>query len=275
MTELLAPAGDEQSAYAALNAGADAVYLGLTRFSARDSAENFSLSALERVARFAHIRGAKVYVALNTLVKEEETGAFFHAAREAYNAGADAILLQDIFLGRALKDAYPELTLHLSTQAGCCNVHGAEVAKEYGFSRAVLARETPAEDIAAISAVIETEAFIQGALCTCFSGQCYLSSFAGGNSGNRGRCKQPCRKKYAVDRAGFEEPAYALSLSDLSVGEDVRTLLSAGVTSLKIEGRMRSPAYAAAAVKYYRALLAGKEAGGEFSDLARDRKSVV
>ncbi len=269
MTELLAPAGDEQSAYAALNAGADAVYLGLTRFSARDSAENFSLSALERVARFAHIRGAKVYVALNTLVKEEETGAFFHAAREAYNAGADAILLQDIFLGRALKDAYPELTLHLSTQAGCCNVHGAEVAKEYGFSRAVLARETPAEDIAAISAVIETEAFIQGALCTCFSGQCYLSSFAGGNSGNRGRCKQPCRKKYAVDRAGFEESAYALSLSDLSVGKDVTTLLSAGVTSLKIEGRMRSPAYAAAAVKYYRALLAGREASGEFSDLAR------
>lgn len=269
MTEILAPAGDAASARAALLAGADAVYLGLTRFSARSGAENFSLSALSEAADLAHLLGAKVYVALNTLVRGEELPAFFASARAAWDAGADALLLQDIFLGRALKEMYPEMVLHLSTQAGCCNVHGAEVAKEYGFSRAVLARETPAEDIPAISAVIETEAFIQGALCTCFSGQCYLSSFAGGNSGNRGRCKQPCRKKYAVDRAGFEEPAYALSLSDLSVGKDVRTLLSAGVTSLKIEGRMRSPAYAAAAVKYYRALLAGGEGRQEFSDLAR------
>ena len=269
MTEILAPAGDEKSAYAALNAGADAVYLGLTRFSAREGAENFSVSALEALTRYAHIRGAKVYVALNTLVKEGETADFFASAREAWNAGADAILLQDIFLGRALKEMYPQMVLHLSTQAGCCNVHGALVAREYGFSRAVLARETPVSDIAAISAVIETEAFVQGALCTCFSGQCYLSSFAGGNSGNRGRCKQPCRKRYAIDRAGFEEPAYALSLSDLCVGEDIARLSEAGVTSLKIEGRMRSPAYAAAAVRYYRALLEGRDAKTQFSDLAR------
>lgn len=269
MTEILAPAGDEKSAYAALAAGADAVYLGLTRFSAREGAENFSVSALETLTRYAHIRGAKVYVALNTLVKEGEAADFFASAREAWNAGADAILLQDIFLGRALKEAYPQMVLHLSTQAGCCNVHGAIVAKEYGFSRVVLARETPVSDIAAISAIVETEAFVQGALCTCFSGQCYLSSFAGGNSGNRGRCKQPCRKRYTIDRAGFEEPAYALSLSDLSVGKDISRLLAAGVTSLKIEGRMRSPAYAAAAVKYYRALLEGRDAKTQFSDLAR------
>lgn len=269
MTEILAPAGDEKSAYAVLNAGADAVYLGLTRFSARSGAENFSVSALETLTQYAHLLGAKVYVALNTLVRTEELSAFFAAAREAWNAGADAILLQDIFLGRALKEAYPEMTLHLSTQAGCCNVHGAEAAKAYGFSRAVLARETPVEDIAAISAVIETEAFVQGALCTCFSGQCYLSSFAGGNSGNRGRCKQPCRKRYTIDRAGYDTPAYALSLSDLSVGESVSALLAAGVTSLKIEGRMRSPAYGAAAVKYYRALLAGRRGEAERSDLAR------
>lgn len=269
MTELLAPAGDEKTAYAALRAGADAVYLGLTRFSARESAENFCVSALEKLTREAHLLGAKVYVALNTLVKDGELSDFAAAAREAWNAGADAILMQDVFLGRALKELYPEIVLHLSTQAGCCNVHGARLAKACGFSRVVLARETPLADIPAISAVIETEAFVQGALCTCFSGQCYLSSFAGNNSGNRGRCKQPCRKQYSIDRAGFEAPAYALSLSDLSVGEDVRKLLEAGVASLKIEGRMRSPAYACAAVEYYRAVLDGRPAAEAFSALKR------
>ncbi len=269
MAELLAPAGDERSAYAALRAGADAVYLGLTRFSARESAENFCVSALEKFAREAHLLGAKVYVALNTLVKDEELTAFFAQAREAWNAGADAILLQDIFLGRKLKETYPEITLHLSTQAGCCNVNGAQLAKECGFSRVVLARETPIEDIPAIAQLLEVEAFVQGALCTCFSGQCYFSSFAGNNSGNRGRCKQPCRKKYTIDRAGFDAPAYALSLSDLSVGEDVQKFIGAGVVSLKIEGRMRSPAYVAAAVSYYRALLDGKPAGEAFSEMWR------
>ena len=138
-------------------------------------------------------------------------------------------------------------------------MYGAELAKEYGFSRVVLARETPLGDIAAISSVIETEAFVQGALCSCFSGQCYFSSFAGNNSGNRGRCKQPCRKLYSIDRKGFEERAYALSLSDLSVGERVRELLEAGVASLKIEGRMRREEYVSAAVGYYRAILDGAE----------------
>lgn len=269
MTEILAPAGDEQTAYAALRAGADAIYLGLTRFSARESAENFCVSALERLTREAHLLGAKVYVALNTLIKDDELPDFFASAREAWNAGADAILIQDIFLGRALKELYPEIVLHLSTQAGCCNVHGARLAKTCGFSRVVLARETPLADIAKISEIIETEAFVQGALCTCFSGQCYLSSFAGNNSGNRGRCKQPCRKRYTVDRAGFDSPAYAISLSDLSVGQDVKKLIDAGVTSLKIEGRLRSAAYACAAVEYYRALLDGKPASEAFSCMRR------
>ena len=269
MTEILAPAGNEQCAYAALHAGADAVYLGLTRFSAREGAENFCVSALEALTRTAHLLGAKVYVALNTLVKDEELPAFFAAAREAWNAGADAILLQDLFLGRALKETYPEIVLHLSTQAGCCNVYGAQLARECGFSRVVLARETPLADLEAVSQILETEAFVQGALCTCFSGQCYLSSFAGNNSGNRGRCKQPCRKRYTVDRAGFSEPAYALSLADLSAGEDVCKLIRAGVSSLKIEGRMRSAAYVFAAVSYYRALLDGTPADEAFRDMKR------
>lgn len=267
--EILAPAGDEQSAYAALKAGADAVYLGLTQFSARASAENFDTSALRRTARFAHLLNAKVYVCLNTLVKDGETDGFFRAAREAWNAGADALLVQDLFLGKRLKEAYPEIVLHLSTQGGCCNTYGARLAKEFGFSRVVLARETPLEEIKKISEIIETECFVQGALCTAFSGQCYLSSFAGNNSGNRGRCKQPCRKKYSIDRAGAEGYAYALSVSDLCVGERIFEYLAAGVSSLKIEGRLRRREYCAAAVHYYRALLNGKPARAEFSDLKR------
>ncbi len=273
--EILAPAGDEQTAYAALNAGADAIYLGLSRFSAREGAANFDGDALLRVTRFAHLLHAKVYVALNTLVKDGETADFFASVREAWERGADAILMQDLFLGKLVKEKWPEIVLHLSTQGGCCNRYGAEAAKEYGFSRVVLARETPLADIAEISAVIETEAFVQGALCTCFSGQCYFSSFAGNNSGNRGRCKQPCRKLYSIDRAGYETPAYALSLSDLSVGEEVKKFLDAGVCSLKIEGRMRRPAYCAAAVRYVRecvaSVLGGKDAGREaaLSDLKR------
>ena len=257
--ELLAPAGDIACAKAALAAGADAIYLGLPAFSARAGAGNFALSEFSETVRLAHLLGAKVYVCLNTLVKDGELDAFFESALAAWNLGADALLIQDIFLGKELKRRYPSITLHLSTQAGCCNVYGAELAKEYGFSRAVLARETPLGDIAAISSVIETEAFVQGALCSCFSGQCYFSSFAGNNSGNRGRCKQPCRKLYSIDRKGFEERAYALSLSDLSVGERVKELLDAGVTSLKIEGRMRREEYVSAAVGYYRAILDGTE----------------
>ncbi len=265
--ELLAPAGGIQSARAALCSGADAVYLGVHKFSARASAQNFGNEELSEVLEFAHLLGAKVYVALNTLVKDSETEEFFETARLVWNAGADAILLQDLFLGRELKTRYPEITLHLSTQAGCCNVYGAEVAKEYGFSRAVLARETPISDIAQISKIIETEVFVQGALCTAFSGQCYFSSFAGNMSGNRGQCKQPCRKKYQIDRKGFEEFRYALSTSDLYLGGRLQELLNAGVSSLKIEGRMRREEYVSAAVTHYRALLAGAE--GDFGRLRR------
>lgn len=267
--EILAPAGDEQTARAALGCGADAVYLGLNRFSARDSAENFDFAALGRIADLAHVLSAKVYVCLNTLVKERELEEFFASARGAWEHGADAVLIQDIFLGRALKERYPQITLHLSTQAGCCNVYGAQMAKDFGFSRVVLARETPLREIAKISGIVETEAFVQGALCTCFSGQCYLSSFAGNHSGNRGKCKQPCRKRYSIDRRGYEELAYALSLSDLSVGREIGEYANAGVSSFKIEGRLRRPEYVAAAVGYYRALLTGKSGERELSDLKR------
>ncbi len=267
MSEILAPAGSKNSALAAINAGADAIYLGLDKFSARSAAENFDEKNLSDTVKYAHAFGVKVYVALNTVVKDDEVNTFLSSAVRAWNFGADALILQDIFLGKFLKEKRPEIKLHLSTQAGVCNVYGARLAKECGFDRVILARETKLSDIAEICKIIETEVFVQGALCTCFSGQCYMSSFAGGNSGNRGKCKQPCRKLYSVDREGFDSPAYRLSLSDLCVGEDIREYIKAGVASFKIEGRMRRPEYVAAAVAYYRSQQEGCNSG--LSELKR------
>ena len=196
MSEILAPAGDKNSALAAINSGADAIYLGLKNFSARSSAENFDEIALNEIVRYAHAFNVKVYVAMNTLVKDSELNGFLSDLLSAWNGGADAIIISDALLGAFIKRNYPEIVLHLSTQAGVCNAYGAKFAKKLGFSRVILSRETSINDIKEIASIIETEVFVQGALCTCFSGQCYLSSFAGGNSGNRGKCKQPCRKRY-------------------------------------------------------------------------------
>ena len=200
MLEILAPAGNAECADAAINNGANAIYLGLSSFSARQSAGNFDVAAFRTVVLKAHLCGVKVYVAMNTIIKDGELGEFFEALLSAWNEGADALILQDPFLGKIIHETYPEIVLHLSTQAGVCTVDGARFARSCGFSRVILARETPLAEIEKIASFIETEVFIQGALCTCFSGQCYFSSFAGGNSGNRGRCKQPCRKLYAYDR---------------------------------------------------------------------------
>ena len=269
MLEILAPSGNEECAEVAIVNGADAIYLGYTAFSARDGADNFDDEALCRILQKAHFVGVKVYVAMNTLVKESELDGFFSTLLKLWNLGVDAIILQDLLLGKYIHSLYPQIVLHVSTQAGVCTEAGAKLAKEYGFSRVILARETPLAEIAKIAKVLETEVFVQGALCTCFSGQCYFSSFVGGNSGNRGRCKQPCRKKYTYNRNGFEEKAYALSLSDLSVGEDIQKLIEAGVVSFKIEGRMRRKEYVGAAVRYYRSLLSGTASNSELSDLKR------
>ncbi len=270
MLEILAPAGNAQCANAAIDNGANAIYLGYSSFSARQSAENFDEAALLAVVKKAHLCGVKVYVAMNTIVKESELDDFVKALLAVWACGVDAIIMQDLLLGKALKERYPQLILHASTQAGVCNENGAIFAKECGFSRVILARETPIAEIKKISSIIETEAFVQGALCTCFSGQCYFSSFAGGNSGNRGRCKQPCRKLYAYDRKGNTEKNYALSLSDLCVGEDIQKYVDAGVTSFKIEGRLRRTEYVAAAVRYYRAILDGNgNLSSSLSDLKR------
>ena len=271
MLEILAPAGNAECAKAAIHNGADAVYLGYRAFSARQSAENFEDEGLREIIKYAHLCGVKVYVAMNTIVKDEETEPFLRALLSVWALGADAIILQDLLLGKAVHEKYPEIILHLSTQAGICNENGAKFARDCGFARVILARETPLEEMAKISKIIETEAFVQGALCTCYSGQCYFSSFVGGNSGNRGRCKQPCRKLYAYDRNGNTEKNYALSLSDLCVGEDIRKYIEAGVVSFKIEGRMRRAEYVAAAVRYYRLLLDK----GENIGFAKDKERAL
>ena len=272
MLEILAPAGNRECAETAIANGANALYLGFSQFSARQSADNFDETALKEVVKTAHFRNVKVYVAMNTIIKDEELENFLRALLCVWNTGVDAIILQDLFLGKYVKERYPQIVLHASTQAGICTVDGAIFAKKCGFSRVILARETPLAEISKISKIIETEAFVQGALCTCFSGQCYFSSFAGENSGNRGRCKQPCRKKYSYNRLNGQEMHYALSLSDLCVGEDIVKYIDAGVTSFKIEGRMRRAEYVGSAVQYYRHILDGateKQKALDLSDLKR------
>ena len=258
MCEILAPAGSKENLISAINAGANAVYLGLTDFSARKTAENFSLEDLKYAVAYAKTFGVKVYVTVNTLIKDSEINALLNDINVAYSYGVDAFILQDVFLGEYIKKIMPSAILHLSTQAGVCNVYGAKLAKKLGFSRVILARETKLKDIEEISKIIETEVFIQGALCTSLSGHCYFSSFVGGNSGNRGLCKQPCRKEYSIEYNGKTlKNGYLISLSDLSVGENIKVLKDLGVSSFKIEGRLRSKEYVYSAVKYYKDLLLG------------------
>ena len=257
MFELLAPAGNERCFFAAINNGADAVYLGLSDFSARKNAANFTKENIAYYISYAHVLGVKVYVAVNTLVKNSEFNDFFSTVEAAYLAGADAFIVQDVFLAKPLKEKFPDIVLHLSTQGGVNNEKGAVYALNHGFSRVILARETELHEIERIARVVETEIFVHGALCSCFSGHCYMSSFIGGNSGNRGLCKQPCRKKYSLE-SKTEQGDYCISLADLNLADDIARLKSAGVKSVKIEGRMRTPEYVAAAVRLYRRAIDGK-----------------
>lgn len=259
MIELLAPAGNEECFFAAVNNGADAVYLGLSSFSARKNAGNFTDENIGYYVSYAHALGVKVYVALNTVVKDGEIAEFFKEAQVAYSAGADALIIQDIFLGSVIKKAIPDCVIHLSTQAGINNLSGAKLAAEYGFSRVILSRETEYGEIKEIAGQIETEIFVHGALCSSFSGHCYISSFIGGNSGNRGRCKQPCRKKYEI-QTKTGKGKYSFSLADLDLSDKIGEIEKLGVKSIKIEGRMRTPEYVAAAVRLYRNALNGVRA---------------
>ena len=252
MLEILAPCGSAESLEAALNTGADAVYLGMKAFSARKNASNFTFEELCGAVERSHAQGVKVYIALNTLFFDDETDELKEAIRQADKSGADAVIVQDLGVARLVKQTAPGLKLHASTQMTVTSANGAIFAKQNGFSRVVLPRELSYDEIAHITSTvdIETEVFVHGALCVCLSGQCLLSAAIGGRSGNRGLCAQPCRLDYTCGNR-----SNVLSLKDLSLIDELKKLESAGVTSAKIEGRMKRPEYVAAAVSQCRAAL--------------------
>ena len=253
MLELLAPAGNLDAVIAAVQNGADAVYMGFgDGFNARRSADNFTQESFAKAVRYCHIRGCKVYVTLNTLVGDREMDAAAALAQQASDAGADAILVQDLGLARVLRAALPDIPLHASTQMSIHNLAGVEAAAEMGITRAVLARELSLEQIRFISqhASIETEVFVHGALCFCYSGQCYMSALIGRRSGNRGACAQPCRMQYSM---GGRMDEYPLSLRDNCLADYLQQLADAGVACVKIEGRMKRPEYVAVVIPLARA----------------------
>jgi len=254
--ELLAPAGGPDAYRAAAAAGADAVYLGAKAFNARAQAQNFDGAALVQVIEDAHMRGMKVYLVLNTLIRDNEMQEAAAVASFVYREGIDGIIVQDLGLVHVLREMVPGLPLHASTQMTLHNTDGVRAAQQLGLQRVVLARELTLLEIQAIaeSTGMELEVFVHGALCISRSGQCLLSSFIGGRSGNRGRCAQPCRLPWKSDFPGTSRE-YLLSPRDLMTLELLPDLISSGVTSLKIEGRLKSPEYVAAVVTMYRKYL--------------------
>ena len=250
MIELLSPAGSPEAVIAAVQNGADAIYMGLGNFNARRGAKNFTDEEFERSMRYCRIRGCKVYVTLNTLVNDREIAQAVESARLASQLGADGIIIQDLGLAYAIRQALPNIPLHASTQMSIHNLAGVEAAAEMGMTRAVLARELSLEQIKFITqhASIETEVFVHGALCFCQSGQCYMSALIGRRSGNRGMCAQPCRMQYSL---GGRMDDYPMSLKDNCLVDRLRELEDAGVACLKIEGRMKRPEYTAIVTKIY------------------------
>lgn len=259
MTEILAPAGNMEMLKAAVINGADAVYVGMPKFSARAKAANFDDEQLKEGIDYAHLYGVKVYVAINTVIKNDELNDALSAAKQALLSNADALIVQDLGLAELIRKVCPNAILHASTQMGIHNLEGAIVAKKLGFSRIILSREALIEDIVKIkkNVDIEVECFVQGALCIAFSGNCYFSSFASGYSGNRGKCMQLCRKEYSAVVDGKTVKGYLLSAKDLMLAKRINELVDAGVDCFKIEGRLRRPEYVAEAVRVYKKALHG------------------
>ena len=250
MMELLAPAGSPEAVIAAVQNGADAVYLGMGNFNARRGARNFTDEEFEKAVRYCRIRACKVFVTLNTLVNDRELEQAVAAAKLASDLGADGIIIQDLGLIKAIRSALPDIPLHASTQMSLHNLAGVQAAAELGLTRAVLSRELSLEQIRFITrhASIETEVFCHGALCFCYSGQCYMSALIGRRSGNRGMCAQPCRMEYSLSGSMDEHP---LSLKDNCLADRLQELEEAGVSCLKIEGRMKRPEYTAIVTGIY------------------------
>lgn len=255
--ELLAPAGDQESLIAAVQNGADAIYLGGTLFNARAFAKNFDYSQLLWAVEYAHLRGVRIFVTLNTLYSDDEFEDLFNYVQYLYDIQVDALIIQDIGLFDVIHQRYPDFEIHMSTQASVMNRFGAKYFEEKGASRIVLARENTLSEIQAVcqNTKLDVEVFVHGALCICYSGQCLMSSFIGKRSGNRGACAQPCRLNYQLAKDGQLLPQttpYLLSPKDLMTIENIGDLIEAGVYSFKIEGRMKKPEYVASVVKAYR-----------------------
>ena len=255
--ELLAPAGSMEALRAAVCNGADAVYLGADTFNARINARNFSAADLQEAVVYCHVRGVKVHLTLNTLVLDREMPRAAELIRLAASCGVDAFIVQDLGVVSFCRQLAPDVPIHASTQMSIHSLEGVMEAAALGCSRVVLARELPAEEIAHIckKSPVEIEVFVHGALCMCYSGQCYLSSVIGRRSGNRGQCAQPCRLPYGYGR--FESTRYPLSLKDNCLVGELDELRRMGVASIKIEGRMKRPEYVAIVTRAYRTVLNG------------------
>ena len=269
--EILAPVGSEEMLHAAVFSGADAVYLGFSGFNARTGAGNFDADSLKEAVRFCHARGVKVHVALNTTVYGGELASLCDAIRAVAASGADAVICQDLAVATIIGKIAPQLPRHGSTQMSVHTLQGALELKELGFTRVVLARELSLPEVEQITrhCGIETECFVHGALCMCVSGQCYMSAFLGGRSGNRGSCAGPCRLPFEANALPEGKPGrlHHLSLKDNSVIDKLDQLQAIGVASAKIEGRLRTPEYVAAAVS---ACLAGREGRAYDRDLLKN-----
>ena len=255
--ELLAPAGSMEALRAAVCNGADAVYLGADTFNARINARNFSAADLQEAVVYCHVRGVKVHLTLNTLVLDREMPRAAELIRLAASCGVDAFIVQDLGMVSLCRQLAPDVPIHASTQMSIHSLEGVMEAAALGCSHVVLARELPAEEIAHIckKSPVEIEVFVHGALCMCYSGQCYLSSVIGRRSGNRGQCAQPCRLPYGYGR--FESTRYPLSLKDNCLVGELDELRRMGVASIKIEGRMKRPEYVAIVTRAYRTVLNG------------------
>ncbi len=282
--ELLAPAGTPEACRAAIHAGADAVYLSGNRFGARAYADNFSQDELFVALDYAHLHEKKIFLTVNTLLKQREIAdELYPFLKPLYERGLDAVIVQDFGVMHLIHTQFPQLPIHISTQMSVADAHGAAFLKEQGATRVVTARELSLAEIRAIhdDVEIELECFIHGALCYCYSGQCLLSSMIGGRSGNRGRCAQPCRLPYAVLDEGrhmvsdAKEEAYPLSPKDLCAVALIPELAQAGVYSFKIEGRMKSAAYAAGVTSVYRKYIDLYLNGTDGKVLAKDRERLL
>ena len=260
--ELLSPVGSFESLIAAVQNGCNAVYLGGKSFSARASAANFDDDELKRAVEYAHLRNVNVYVTVNTILDSNEVNEALKYISYLYDIDVDGIIIQDLGLAKAIHEVFPDFPLHGSTQMTINNLDGAKLLEKIGFTRAVLARETPIEEIEKITGntKLEIEVFAHGALCVSFSGQCLMSSMIGGRSGNRGRCAQPCRKAYDIVGSNGEvvkntDTKYYLSPRDLNTLDNINRLIDVGVHSLKIEGRMKRPEYVATVTSAYRSAI--------------------